>query len=92
MDKLDSECPDDKKKSKRHSLKQKAISASKRFKTSFAKKGRKNIKVRSIVVEDIHDAEELKVVDAFRQALILEELLPPKHDDYHTMLRLTSSL
>ncbi|PWA99040.1 sec14p-like phosphatidylinositol transfer family protein [Artemisia annua] len=87
MDKLDSECPDDEKKSKRHSLKEKAISASKRFKTSFAKKGRKNNKVRSVVVEDIHDAEELKVVDALRQALILEELLPPKHDDYHTMLR-----
>ncbi|GJS85098.1 phosphatidylinositol/phosphatidylcholine transfer protein SFH3-like protein isoform X1 [Tanacetum coccineum] len=87
MDKFDSECPDDEKKSKRHSLKQKAISASKRFKTSFAKKGRKNSKVRSIVVEDIHDAEELKVVDALRQALIMEELLPPKHDDYHTMLR-----
>lgn len=41
----------------------------------------------SLVVDDEHDAEELQAVETLRQALILEELLPSKHDDYHMMLR-----
>lgn len=42
----------------------------------------------SVVVVDEHDAEDLKAVEALRQALIPEDLLPPKHDDYHLLLRL----
>lgn len=69
------------------SFKKKAINASNKFKSTLSKKSRRNSKVFSLVMDDEHDAEEVKSVDAFRQALILEELLPAKHDDYHMMLR-----
>ncbi|MCI18015.1 phosphatidylinositol/phosphatidylcholine transfer protein SFH12-like, partial [Trifolium medium] len=41
----------------------------------------------SVEIEDVHDAEELKAVEEFRQVLVAEDLLPAKHDDYHMMLR-----
>lgn len=72
-------------------FKKKAITASSKFRNSLTKKGRRNSKVMNIAVEeDDLDAEELQAVDAFRQALILEELLPSKHDDSRVMLRLIS--
>lgn len=69
------------------SFKQKAINASNMLRNSLTKKGKRSSKVMSVEIEDVHDAEELKVVDEFRRALISEELLPAKHDDYHMMLR-----
>lgn len=80
------ESSEDEKKTRLGSLKKKAINASSKFRHSM-KRGRRNSRVMSVVVVDEHDAEELKAVDALRQALILEELLPSKHDDYHMMLR-----
>lgn len=79
---------EDERKTRLGSIKKAAINASTKFRNSLTKRGRRNSRVMSVVVlEDEHDAEELKAVDALRQALILEELLPAKHDDYHLMLR-----
>ncbi|XP_061352457.1 phosphatidylinositol/phosphatidylcholine transfer protein SFH3-like [Gastrolobium bilobum] len=84
---LDIEYSEDEKKKRIGSLKKVAISASSKFRHSLTKKGRKHSRVMSVAIEDELDAEELQAVDAFRQTLILEELLPSKHDDHHMMLR-----
>jgi len=81
------EISEDEKKIRIESLKKKAMSASAKFRNSMSKRGRRSSRVMSVSIEDVRDAEEMQVVDAFRQTLILEELLPSRHDDYHTMLR-----
>ncbi|KAK7310621.1 hypothetical protein RJT34_08233 [Clitoria ternatea] len=84
----ETESSEDERRPKRiGSLKRVAISASSKFKNSFAKRGRRHSRVMSVSIEDDLDAEELQAVDGLRQALILEELLPSKHDDHHMMLR-----
>ncbi|KAK4783658.1 hypothetical protein SAY86_008032 [Trapa natans] len=85
-DKHDPVNSEDGKKTKLGSLKKKASSASMKLMNSF--KRSRNSRVMSVSIgEDEIDAEELQAIDAFRQALILEELLPEKHDSHHTMLR-----
>ncbi|KAM5547926.1 phosphatidylinositol/phosphatidylcholine transfer protein SFH12-like [Rosa sericea] len=70
------------------SIMKKATHASAKFRNSFTRKGkRSSSKVMSVEIADVHDVEEGQAVDKLRQALILDELLPSKHDDYHMMLR-----
>ena len=80
------EYSEDEKKAKIASLKKKAMCASQKFRHSM-KRGRKSSKVMSISILDDREPEEVQAVDAFRQLLVLEELLPSQHDDYHMMLR-----
>ncbi|KAF7809698.1 phosphatidylinositol/phosphatidylcholine transfer protein SFH12 [Senna tora] len=61
--------------------------ASNKFRNSLSRKGRRSSKVMSVEIEDIRDAEESEAVEAFRQVLVSEDLLPAKHDDYHMLLR-----
>ncbi|PON93396.1 Cellular retinaldehyde binding/alpha-tocopherol transport [Trema orientale] len=86
--KSDFEISEDDKRTRIGSLKKKAINASSKFRHSLKKKRRKSgIRSSSLSIEDVRDFEELQAVDGFRQSLILEELLPPRHDDYHMLLR-----
>ncbi|KAK1605869.1 hypothetical protein QYE76_029542 [Lolium multiflorum] len=80
------EYSEDEKKARIASLKKKAMNASQKLRHSM-KKGRRSSKVMSISIEDERDPEEVQAVDAFRQLLVLEELLPSQHDEYHMMLR-----
>ncbi|KAK9165457.1 hypothetical protein Scep_000648 [Stephania cephalantha] len=78
---------EDERKTKVRSLKDKAINASTKFRKSFQSKRKRKSRIMSVSIEDARDAEEAQAVDAFRQVLILEELLPSRLDDYHMLLR-----
>ncbi|KAL0922691.1 hypothetical protein M5K25_006699 [Dendrobium thyrsiflorum] len=80
---------DERRRTKIGSLKKKALNASTKFTHSLKKRGKRKVDSRaaSVSIEDFRDEEEERSVCAFRQELIAKDLLPEKHDDYHTLLR-----
>ncbi|CAN0897910.1 Phosphatidylinositol/phosphatidylcholine transfer protein SFH9 [Linum grandiflorum] len=88
---LDLETSEDEKqrRARGRSLRKKAMSASNKLTHSLRKRSRRvaDCRFAAISVNDVRDAKEEAAVNAFRQALITKELLPRRHDDYHTLLR-----
>ncbi|KAK4782093.1 hypothetical protein SAY86_016195 [Trapa natans] len=80
---------DERRRTRVKSLKKKAMNASAKISHSLRKRSRRvaDCRYASISIEDARDSEEETAVNAFRQELISRDLLPPSHDDYHTMLR-----
>ncbi|XP_007020322.2 PREDICTED: phosphatidylinositol/phosphatidylcholine transfer protein SFH13 [Theobroma cacao] len=80
---------DERRRSKIGNLKKKAINASNKFTHSLKKRGKRKIdyRVPSVSIEDVRDAKEESAVHELRQKLHHKGLLPPRHDDYHSLLR-----
>lgn len=84
---------DERRRSKIGNLKKKALNASNKFTHSLKKRGKRKIdyRVPSVSIEDVRDAKEESAVQELRQRLLERDLLPPKHDDYYTLLRSVES-
>lgn len=84
---------DERRRSKIGTLKKKAWNASNKFTHSLKKRGKRKIdyRVPSVSIEDVRDEKEESAVLEMRQKLLEKDLLPPRHDDYHTLLRLANN-
>lgn len=80
---------DERRKSKIGAFRKRAINASNKFTHSLKKRGKRKVHfgVPSVSIEDVRDAREESAVCDLRQKLLDWNLLPAKHDDYHTLLR-----
>ncbi|XP_057453854.1 phosphatidylinositol/phosphatidylcholine transfer protein SFH13 [Lotus japonicus] len=80
---------DERRSSKIGTLRKKAMNASSKFTHSLKKRGKRKIdyRVPAVSIEDVRDEGEETVVHELRQRLIERGLLPPRHDDYYTLLR-----
>lgn len=81
---------DERRQSKIGTLKKKAMNASSKFTHSLKKRGKRKIDYRvppAVSIEDVRDAGEENAVLELRQRLIERGSLPPRHDEYHTLLR-----
>ncbi|KAL8171978.1 hypothetical protein V2J09_023782 [Rumex salicifolius] len=83
------EISEEEKTTKMGTLKKKALYASNKFKHSIKRRGKKKSQNQAMCVsiKDVRDPKEVQAVEAFRQTLLLEDLLPSRHDDYYTLLR-----
>ncbi|KAK1440164.1 hypothetical protein QVD17_05989 [Tagetes erecta] len=77
---------DERRRSKIGALRKKAINASNKITHSLKKRGKRKVDYR-VPIEDVRDASEERAVHELRQKLIDKDLLPERHDDYHTLLR-----
>uniref|UniRef100_A0A6M2EV92 CRAL-TRIO domain-containing protein n=1 Tax=Populus davidiana TaxID=266767 RepID=A0A6M2EV92_9ROSI len=80
---------DERRRSKIGNFKKKALNASNKLTHSFKKRGKRIVDygVSSVSIEDVRDAKEESAVHELRHKLLERDLLPPGHDDYHTLLR-----
>lgn len=80
---------DERRRSRIGVFKKKALNASNKFTHSLKKRGKRKVDYRfpSVSIEDVRDAKEENAVCELRQRLLERNLLPPRHDDYHTLLR-----
>lgn len=74
------------------SLRKKAVNASTKISHTLRKRSKRvaHCQYASVSVEEIRDEGEEKAINEFRRVLIERDLLPTRHDDYHTMLRYLS--